>query len=68
VFAESPLRGSICVKMFVPIFVRGDDSSAYDFAAYHAGCVQFLKKKSTVQTKDSPSHQICDTCMSTKCR
>jgi hypothetical protein len=36
VFAESPLRGSICVKMFVPIFVRGDDSSAYDFAAYHA--------------------------------
>jgi hypothetical protein len=25
------------------------------------GCVYFIKKN--VQTKDSPSHQICDTCM-----
>ena len=38
VFGECPLSGVICLKIFVRnftfVFVRGDDSSAYDFASY----------------------------------
>jgi hypothetical protein len=67
VFLQERLKLLVGIApMRLTLWVRVDQLVYPNFEAFlrnlYIGCVYFLKK-STVQTKDSPSHQTCNTCM-----